>query len=207
MRGMFLAICAFLLLGGCAAQEVWAPDEAVSRAAYRHDGPPRLTLFTMISNRGGRGGHSSLMINGSQRVIFDPAGSFKHETIPERNDVIFGITPGVEDVYTRYHARETWHVRVQSLDVSHELAARAMQLVQAYGAVPAAQCARSTSSILSELFPGRVQTTWFPVRLADDFAKLPGVTERLLHEYDSDDNSKVLKDWNPELYRQSRTTG
>ena len=98
MRSLVLALGAMVFLAGCAAESVWAPDDAVARAAYRHDRPPRLTVYTMINNNSGGGAHTSLMINGSQRVIFDPAGSFKHDTIPERNDALFGITPPVEDV-------------------------------------------------------------------------------------------------------------
>jgi len=195
------------MLAGCVGQETWAPDDAVAKAAYRHDGPPRLTLFTMINNRTGAGAHTSLMINGSQRVIFDPAGSFKHETLPERNDVVYGITPPVADVYTRYHARETYHVRVQNLDVPAETAERVFRLTQSYGTVPSAQCARSTSTILSQVYPGIVRPTWSPVRLAEDFAALPGVTERRLREYDSDDNSKVLDDWDPDRVAQAATGG
>lgn len=199
MRSLMLVLSAVTLLGGCAGESVWAPDEAVAKAAYRHDGPARLTLYTMLNNRSGSGAHTSLMINGSQRIIFDPAGSFKHPSIPERNDVVYGITPQIADVYTRYHARETYHVKVQELDVSPALAARAMQLVQSYGPVPSAQCSNSTSHVLAQLFPGRVKQTWLPKKLAEDFGKLPGVTERELYEYDSDDNSKVLREWTPDL--------
>ncbi|WP_113912390.1 hypothetical protein [Roseovarius dicentrarchi] len=198
MRVLLLALCGLLALAGCAAPPgVWATDEAVARAAYRHDGPPRLTLFTMLNNNTGAGAHTSLMINGSQRVIWDPAGSFKHETIPERNDVIFGVTPMVADVYTRFHARKTFHVQIQELDVTPEIAERAMQLALGYGPVPQAQCARSTSSILAELFPGKVSQTWLPKTLAAEFGAIPGVTEQVLYEYDSDDNSKVLAQWDP----------
>lgn len=204
MRGWVLALCAVVSLAGCTGQSVWAPDDAVQRAAYRHDGPTRLTLYTMINNRTGAGAHSSLMINGSQRVIFDPAGSFKHETLPERNDVVYGITPPVEDVYTRYHARESYHVQVQKLDVSPQTAERVMQLAQSYGAVPPAQCARSTSTILSQVFPQNVSATWSPVKLAEQFATLPNVSEQRLREYDSDDNSKVLEEWDPTRYAQNR---
>ncbi|MEL7259085.1 MAG: hypothetical protein AAFN80_14770 [Pseudomonadota bacterium] len=205
MRTLALVIASSLFLIGCAATSVWAPDEAVAKAAYRHDGPTRLTLFTMVNNRNGSGGHTSLMINGSQRVIFDPAGSFKHETIPERNDVIFGITPQVADVYTRFHARKTWHVRIQQIDVSPEKAERVMRLAQGYGAVPGAFCAHSTSAILAEAFPGQVSQTFYPVKLADQFSKVPGVTEQRLHEYDSDDNSKVLREWNPDAVARAVT--
>ena len=198
MRSLFLAFCAALTLAGCAAESVWAPDEAVTRAAYRHDGPPRLTLFTMINNSTGGGAHTALMINGSQRVIFDPAGSFnKLGSLPERNDLLYGITPAVEDVYTRYHARETFRVRIQRLDVSPELAEKAIRLAREEGPVPNASCSLSTSRILSDLFPGQIRTSWFPVKTADAFARLPGVTEETLYEYDSDDNSKVLAAWDP----------
>lgn len=197
MRSLVLALGAMVFLAGCATETVWAPDDAVARAAYRHDGPPRLTVYTMINNNSGGGAHTSLMINGSQRVIFDPAGSFKHDTIPERNDVLFGITPPVEDVYTRYHARKTYHVQIQRLDVSPELAERAIQLVKANGPVPSAQCSLATSRILGELFPGQIRSSWFPRKTAEDFGKIPGVTEEKLYEYDGDDNSNVLAAWDP----------
>lgn len=202
MRPILLALGAALLLAGCAAESVRSPMEEVSRAAYRHDGPPRLTMFTMINNRSGAGAHTALMINGAQRVIFDPAGSFNaRRHLPERDDVLYGITPQVADVYTRYHARETFHVRIQRLDVSPEMAARAIALVEANGPVPSAQCSLATSRILGELFPGQVRSSWFPKKIADDFARIPGVTEETLYEYDSDDNSAVLAAWDPERAR------
>ncbi len=198
MRKWVLLIVVAITLSGCTGQKVWAPDEAVAKAAYRNDGPARLTLFTMINNNTGRGAHSSLMINGSQRVIFDPAGSFKHKSLPERNDVIFGITPRVADVYTRYHARQTFRVQVQQIDVSPEVAEMALREVMAYGAVGRGGCSNSTSQIIARL-PGfeDVKTTWFPRKLAKQFGEIPGVTSQELYEYDSDDNSKVLAAWNP----------
>ena len=199
MRAVFFAACAAMMVSGCAAERVWAPDEEVARATYRHDGPTRLTLYTMLNNNSGAGAHTALMVNGSQRVIFDPAGSFNTSSVlPERNDVLFGITPQVEDVYTRYHARETFRVKVQKLDVSPEIARRTEQAIMAYGPVPQAMCASSTSKILADIFPGRINQTWSPKKLAQNFAQLPGVSERVLREYDSDDNSKVLDDWDPQ---------
>lgn len=205
MRKAFFAILAALSLAGCAADPVWAPEEAVRAVQYRHPGPPRLTLFTMISNSSGAGGHSSLMINGSQRVIFDPSGSFHHERIPERNDVLFGITPQIADVYTRYHARETWHVVVQEIDVSPQVAEMALKLAQEYGAVPNAYCANATSAILRQL-PGfgSIRQGMYPVKLAEQFRLISGVSERTLHEYDSDDNSRALENWDPERFAQSQ---
>ncbi|WP_235857914.1 hypothetical protein [Marimonas lutisalis] len=198
MRNFFLALLAMTALAGCAADPVWAPEEAIRAVQYRHPGPPRLTLFTMVSNDTGAGGHSSLMINGSQRVIWDPSGTFHHEAIPERNDLLYGITPNVADVYTRYHARETWHVIVQELDVSPEVAELALKLAQENGAVMNAYCAHSTSGILRRL-PGmsHLNQTMYPLKLSAQFAELGGVRARTLHEYDSDDRTGVLDDWDP----------
>ena len=203
MRRVLAALGAALLLGGCAGESVSSPMEEVTRAAYSHDGPPRVTLFTMINNRSGAGAHSALMINGAQRVIFDPAGSFNDARhLPERDDVLYGVTPHVADVYTRYHARETFHVRIQRIDVPPELADRAIAAVEEYGAVPDAACSLAVSRILSGLFPGRVGTSWFPVTTADAFATVPGVTGETLYEYDGDDNANVLAEWDPERARR-----
>lgn len=177
MRHLILAVLLPLLVAACGgAEPVWAPDAEVARAAYRHDGPPSLTLITVISNRSGSGGHSGLIVNGSQRVIFDPAGSFRSEMIPERNDVIFGIDPRVLDFYIDYHARPEWHVVLQEVPVSPEVAQRALALVQGYGAVPKARCADSTTTILRQL-PGfePIRHSWYPKRVMEDFARLPGV--------------------------------
>lgn len=200
--GQVLVLLAGLVgLAGCAADPVWAPDEDIRQVQYRDPGPPRLTLFTMVSNDTGAGGHTSLMINASQRVIFDPSGSFHHPLVPERNDVLFGITPKIADIYTRYHARQTWHVIIQELDVTPEVAETALQLVEQNGAVPNAYCASATSHILHRL-PGleSIRPGMFPVKLAKQFRKIPGVRESVLHEYDDDDNSKLLEQWDAERF-------
>ena len=199
MTGL-LRICAaaaVLGLAGCGGGITDVrPDaypETVSRAAYVHDGPPALTLYTMINNRSGAGAHSSLMINGSQRVIFDPAGSVRLSAVPERNDVLYGVTPGVADFYARAHARETYHVVIQRVEVSPEVAERALQLALQNGPVASAQCALRTSSILRQL-PGfeTVGSTWFPKRLMEDMAELPGVQTTRLFEEDDDDKALAI---------------
>ena len=203
MRSLFFAIPSVLLLAACAAEPEWATDDMVARNTYTHDGPPRLTLYTMIGNRSGEGAHTSLMINASQRVAFDPAGSFRHEHIAVRNDVVFGMTPYMVDTYTRFHARETYHVVVQKLDVSPEVAELALQKVLAYGAVPKAHCAHSTSDILNDL-PGfeHIKQVYYPKQLMNQFADM-GATYDRLYEYDEDDKSKVLAAFVPE-YMQGK---
>ncbi|MGR3503164.1 hypothetical protein [Pseudaestuariivita sp.] len=196
---------AFLVMLPAALAACAAPRDDVSLAvmrqkAYRHDGPPALTLYTMISNRTGAGAHTSLMVNApSQRVIFDPAGSVRHETLPERNDVLYGITPHYADFYARAHARETYHVVIQRLVISAASAEQAIRLVEANGPAPQAFCANHTSSILSRLPETRsIRTTFYPKQLMDQFGALPGVSTRELYEDDADDKSVAIDAFSPE---------
>ncbi|MBF9032751.1 hypothetical protein HKCCE2091_00725 [Rhodobacterales bacterium HKCCE2091] len=183
-----------LLLAGCGAESVWAPDDFVARSAYVPGGAPTVTLLTMIHNGSGAGGHSSLVIDGSQRIIFDPAGSWHHPNIPERNDVLFGMSPVYFDFYMDYHARETYHVVVQELEVSPATAEALIVAVQQYGAVPSAQCAQSVSNILGNT-PGfgNIRSTWFPKALMEQFEQIPGVRTSRVYDDDSDDNLEVLQ--------------
>lgn len=193
MHRRFFVLGAPLALAACAAEPVWAPDDLVQRMRYRHDGPPRLTLLTMRNVGSGKGAHSALMINAHERVIWDPAGSFKHPSIPERNDVIIGVTPQIEQYYISYHSRETFYTEIQEVDVPFEVAEQALQLAYDYGAVPKTQCSIATGRILQQL-PGFefIRPVMFPEKLAAQFAEVPGVRTREYRENDSDNNSGVL---------------
>lgn len=178
--------------------------ETVQAATYRHNGAPALTLFTAISNATGEGAHSALMVNGSQRVIFDPAGTFRKEgAIVERGDVLFGATPRMVDSYTRFHARETYHVVVQRLEVPAATAEAVLTDVLGFGDVVAAMCTNSTSTVLSRAsLPAQIRTTMFPKQLMEQFGKVPGVSTSELFEYDDDDKMKVLQAYEPERVAQ-----
>lgn len=196
LRAALLAGC--VALAGCAAQKVPNADAAtLAKAAYVHDGPPALTLFTMVNNRTGSGGHTSLMINASERIIFDPAGSFYADVVPERNDVLFGITPGVVLAYRGSHARSTHHVVMQRLEVTPAQAQLAYELALSNGRVPGAYCANSTSSILRQI-PGLegLKTTFYPVKLSEEFGALPGVVTTKYYEDDDADLQKALAEGN-----------
>lgn len=193
MRPLFLCLVAVLFIAGCGAESKWAPDDVVARAAYVHDGPPSITLFTVLSNRSNNGAHTGLLINGSQRVMFDPAGTWMHPYVPERNDLHFGVTPKMVAFYIDYHARVTYRVVEQTIVVTPQQAEIAMQRAMAYGAVPKSQCAKSTSAILQGV-PGfeSMPATWSPEKLMKAFGRLPGVTERTFTDTDADSNHGVL---------------
>ncbi len=154
----------------------------------------------MVNNRTGQGGHTSLMINASQRVIFDPAGSFYADVVPERDDVLYGITPGVEKAYRGGHARSTFHVVIQTLEVTPEQAELAYQLAVTNGRVPGVYCAKSTAALLARV-PGfeQIDQTFYPVKLSQSFGSMPGVVTEKYYENDSEDLQQGLAQGNAAL--------
>ena len=193
MKRLFFALFAPLFLSACGAEPIWAPDEAVAEARYEHVGPTSVTLYTVLSTRSGTGAHAGLLINGSERVLFDPAGTWRHAKLPERNDVHFGITPKMVDFYIDYHARETYDVVEQTIMVSPEVADLIMARAKAYGAVPKANCTIAISRVLDGV-PGfeSLPMTWFPKRMMEGFADLQGVQTRRVTDDDADENHGVL---------------
>ena len=186
---ILMAMAVLAALGACAVPDgPEASAEAIAASAFRAPGPATLTVFTMVNNRSGSGGHTALMINGSQRVIFDPAGSFRHELVPEKGDVLYGITPNWVSSYKSAHARDSFHVVTQEIEVTPEQAERALQLAQSYGAVPSAYCTNSTTSLLRQV-PGfqDIGVTFFPTNLMEQLAARPGVHTDRYYENDAGD--------------------
>jgi len=187
MRRVFLGFAALLVLGACFAEPTWAPEADVQRLAYADGGTSSVTLYTVIRTSTNEGGHSAVMIDGSQRVIWDPAGTWWHPQSPERNDVHYGITPWMDAYYRDYHIRDDYHVIAQRVEVSQAEADALIAAYQAHGAVAQANCTRTTASVLrqSPSF-GSIEQTWFPKRLMGDFGELPGVqtTRHMTDELD-----------------------
>ncbi len=202
MNRLALILLATLALAGCSAEPIWAPDDAVTQAAYQHDGPSSITVYTIVKNSTGKGAHSGLMINGHQRVLFDPAGTFSVNLVPERNDVHYGITEQIRGFYELFHARESYHTVAQEVMVSPEVANLAIQKVEAYGAVSKMMCTVAVTDILSEI-PGfeHIESSMYPERLREAIATKDGVTERSVYDWDDDDKAIVLGEFNAALQR------
>jgi len=183
---IWIMITLILGLAACAENSpILATPETIAAVSYRDEGPSKLTLITVVNNETGAGGHSALMINGPQRIIFDPAGSFRTESVPERGDVLYGITPQVFQVYRSTHARATHHVVTQEIEVSAAQAQMAYQLATSNGAVFGGFCANSTSKMLSRI-PGfeQINITMSPIKLQNQVEKIPGVKTEKYYEDD-----------------------
>lgn len=192
-RGAVLALCLCLLAAcGGPAEPVWAPDAAIRKFTHQAGGGPQITLYTVVSKRSGSGAHSSLLINGRTRILFDPAGTFAAPFVPERNDVLHGLTDRALAVYVDYHARDDYDVIEQRLPVTQAQAQAIARLVQGYGAVPKAQCALSIGRILTQV-PGfqTIPVGYFPNRLSLAFGELPGVQTKRITDDSADKSHNV----------------
>jgi hypothetical protein len=193
MRAVILTIAA-LALAGCTGERVWAPDDQVTAAAYRPAGPASVTLITVLITETGGGLHSALLIDGEQRVMFDPAGSWYNPDIPERNDVLYGMTDPYLDNYYDLYASDRGHVVLQRVEIPPATAAHLIDAVHQVGAVPRAQCSLSISRVLSRT-PGfeSIRPSFFPPTTMRRFAEIEGVQTTTIYDDDSDDELERLR--------------
>lgn len=186
-------VIALGVLSACGADPKWAPQEQVDAVRFVSEEPASITLYTVVNKSSGSGAHSAILVNGSERLIFDPAGTWYHPKLPERNDVHFGMNDKALAFYIDYHTRRTYDTIEQKVYVSPQVAELVLARAKAYGAVPKAMCTQATSSILRGV-PGfdSLPQTYYPKKLSKAFGELPGVTTRVITDDDDDDNHGVL---------------
>ena len=184
MQRWAVALAALAALAGCSVYED-APPETVAAARYASDAPASVTLISMVDNETGKAAHSALLINGSQQVIYDPAGTFTHPELPRAGDVHYGVSPRFVDYYERYHARFSHSVHSQTVEISRAAADQVLANAQAEGRTPKMLCAGSVTGALTgvETF-AQVNSSIFPERVRRDFARIAGVQDSYVYEVD-----------------------
>lgn len=188
MIRFLLALVAALALAGCEIYQPASPDE-ILRAHYVSPEPPSVSLLSMVNARTGRSAHSALLINGSQQVLYDPAGTFTHPDLPRHGDVHYGMAPRYVDYYERYHARFDYYVHVQKVEVSRAVADQLLANAQARGKTLKMHCALAVAAVLQPVAPfAHVRSSYFPETPRRDFARIPGVQNRLVEDSDVGQN-------------------
>ncbi len=191
MRRAVLALLAVASLAGC---EIYRPAsfEEIAAARYVSPEPPSVTLMSMVNAKSGRSAHSGLLINGSQQVLYDPAGTFTHPDLPRRGDIHYGMTPRYVDYYERYHARFDYFVEAQKVPISKAAADQLIADAQAHGQSMKMTCGLDVADVLQPVPEFRsVPHSLFPEALRDYFQTLPGVQDRYVYEADVGQN----KEW------------
>ncbi len=182
------SLAASLFLSGCVNNSVFPAEEIASMRVVT-DEAPYISLITMVNDKSGGGEHSALLINGSQQVLYDPAGSFRSSRVIRSEDMIYGMTPELVDYYNSYHARFGYYVKIQKLEITREQADALIVRAQAEGAVPKLTCAIATTNILSDFAKfDSIGRTFLPGRQMRKFGALAGVETTIVREDDIGQN-------------------
>lgn len=183
-----LLILALFALASCSSAPSAPQRERPPSSVYVPQGAPKLTLLTVVNNRTGGGGHTALLVSGREQVIFDPAGSFRHPEVYEQGDVLYGMSPAWVQAFKSAHARSTYHVVSQEIEVSPAQADRALQLVKANGRVNGAFCTNATARLLRQV-PGfeAITVTFYPTNLMEQVARRGDVRTDRYYEDDEGD--------------------
>jgi hypothetical protein len=184
-----LAALVAATLSGCEFYTPATPEE-ISQARYVSSEPPSITLMSMVDERSGTSAHSGVLINGSQRVLFDPAGTFTHPDLPRSGDIHYGMTPRFVDYYERYHARAGYFVETQRVPVTQAQADQIFANAVARGKSLKMECGLAVSGVLQPVPPVTgVGTALFPESIREDFATIPGVETIRIYENDKGKNN------------------
>jgi len=140
------------------------------------------------------GAHTALLIHADQSVVFDPAGTFAHATLPERHDVIYGLRPEARRAFIDYHTRSTFWTTLQSFDVPMPTARAVLANAEQAGPAPDGLCTRLCSSLLAGApnMPFSLRAVWFPEAFHDQLLDKPGVRRQ---EFRQDDDADKEKFW------------
>lgn len=184
-RALLLGLAALPLAAcgpGVRGSEVWASDEAVARFRAPNPGPTSLALITVRNEWQQSGEHSALLIAASERVLFDPFGGWSDPQVPERDDVLYGMTDAALGRYLAYQAGGGFYYERQEIAVPAAVAETALARARTHGPTGAAQCVNAHLAVLAGL-PGfgGIGHPWTPDALSRRFARLPGVVTTEVH--------------------------
>lgn len=200
MLRCLMALLLAVTLSGCEVYTSATPEQ-IAGARYVSPEPPSVTLMSMVNTKSGRSAHSGLLINGSQQVLYDPAGTFSHSDLPRAGDIHYGMTPRFVDYYERYHARFDYFVEAQKVPVTREAADRIIANAQARGGSFKLECALTAAAVLQPVppFDQYVHTTLFPESLRQDFARIPGMKAHYVYENDVGKN----REWDRAVHAEA----
>lgn len=187
MRAIF-ALVALATLAGCEVYTPAAPD-AIAAARYVSPEPPSVTLFSMVNESSGKSEHAGLLINGSEQVLYDPAGTFSHPDLPRAEDIHYGMTPRFVDYYERYHARFGYFVEADRVPLTRAQADQLIANAKAEGKQMKMACSLAVADVLRSVppFEGVTKSLW-PEGVRKDFENMPGVTTSYVVEHDVGQN-------------------
>ncbi|MXU66811.1 hypothetical protein [Oceanomicrobium pacificus] len=184
------AIVLLTLLGAC-ADNTASPPEEIARAAYQSGEPPYIEVLSMVSEKTGQSDHTGVVVNApSQRVLYDPAGNFKHPSMPHKGDVFYGASDRMVDYYKRFHARFGFYVQSQKVYVSASEAEQFLREIESRPPTRNVFCGASTASVLrtAPSFSDYMSAWFLPETVRINVSRMPNVVTTDFYENDRGKN-------------------
>lgn len=182
-RGI-LALTAIWALVACTDKTAARP-EIIASSHFVSGEAPSLTIVNMKNVGSDASEHTGLLINGSEQVLYDAAGNFRHPRAPRTGDVHYGITPTIFQAYKSFHARSDYYLTIQTLPLTLAQADALIARAQVQGPTRQMFCANSTASVL-QVLPAfaDINRTMFPSAIERYFDRYPGVSTTTFYESD-----------------------
>lgn len=170
---------------GMIARPQAASDEVIKKATYHSKNPPSVSLVTVNSHDifSRLGTHTALIVNASQQVIYDPAGTYKNTRAPSKYDLFYGASPDVIKSFIAYHIDNVSSVVVQTKEVPMAVAEALLKDIERQGPSRHSQCSKTVSNLLHKT-PGfeSINPSLLPFRTMRAFATLNGIKTLEYHD-------------------------
>ncbi len=184
MLRVIVGLAVLAALSACTDQTSASP-EVIAANHFVSGEAPSLTIVNMKNVGSDASEHTGLLINGSEQVLFDPAGNYRHPRAPRAGDVHYGVTPTIFQSYKSFHARSDYYLTIQTLPLTLAQADALIARAQKQGATRQMFCAVTVADVLSdEPEFANMHRTMFPSAIERYFANYPGVTTTTFYESD-----------------------
>jgi hypothetical protein len=185
------AFCCALLLAGCGGLDPSADadllQELRAETSYFPDNAPPSATLLLSEHKGGSGAvHAALVITGSERVIYDPSGSFTHPDTRRLGDVVYGASDPVVEMFALHNADKDHDAMMRRIPLSAEEAEQMLARARSRGGAMPGYCAKSVADVMraAPRFAAMRDTFW-PSNVLEDFVQFGPVETRVVSDTDS----------------------
>ncbi len=190
-RGALASAVVACLLTGCAGVDLTTDAEFIkelrAETSYLPVNAPPSTTLVLAEHKGGSGAvHAALIVTGSERLIYDPSGSFTHPDTRRYGDVVYGASDDIVELFALHNADKNHDAVMRTIALQPEEAETMLDAARTHGGAMPGFCAKSVASVLRSVprFASMRDTFW-PSNVQQDFESIAPVAIRSVTDTDS----------------------
>ncbi len=179
------------ILAGCAGIDPTTDAEFIkelrAETSYLPVNAPPSTTLVLAEHKGGSGAvHAALIVTGSERLIYDPSGSFTHPDTRRYGDVVYGASDEIVELFALHNADRNHDAVMRTIALESDEAEILLNSARTHGGAMPGFCAKSVASVLRSVprFASMRDTFW-PSNVQQDFENVSPVEIRSVSDTDS----------------------